>query len=546
MRVLLISIKSDLEGGYPAAHLGFYRIGTYLRDNGIDVDVADLEIDDLAVFLERLRRGHYDAIGFSVSNYEMEKDLDLLWACKEASKQSPKRCLMIAGGQQAVLNRDQWLEECGIDLSILGYGERPMLEVCQRYKDHPDAEIPELCEGILGTAYIDNDGKLIAQPQPSLTQEEFEFLNHERMLEADIPYERYWEHNEKRIKSLDFNQVNFRIRNIRMYTTSHCPLRCAFCSSQYFNPAAQETKAQKIVMLSSEQIHELILHLYRKHKANSFFFGSDNFIITNYGRTRAKEFCQLVIQSKKLGELPEDVVFHCMARVDSFMLARGENRVFDHEMIHLMKQAGFVNVSTGVETFSDRLLRAPSINKLNISSEDNITAIETLLAAGLTPQILLILGIPETTEEDLMFTMKVAADFILKGAQVGTTSVLFADPGAPVTTDKRYSYNHREWKNPYTGQIIKINDKILPFDPKIKGIIHKIDDASEIEMARMREGTPWEEGILPKFFVGLAQFVAISKLLNNEEMVEHFEGVFQKVCTLNSPDIQEELEVLSQ
>ena len=533
MKVLFISIQSGYEGGYPAAHLGFYRIKSMLIDNGIDVDIVNLDLIDFDSVKKDIEKGMYDMIGFSGSTYEMDLDLQLLWDCKKASEIGGKRCLIIAGGQAVTMNKKQWLEN-GTDIAVLGWGEMPMLRVCKRYMKDEKREISELCSGIPGLAYINSEGQLESKPSLPTTQEEFEYLNYERMLVTDIPYEHYWKNNDEKIKTTGFNNTEFNIKNIRLFTISHCPLRCAFCATQSFLPFSQGSKAQKLVMLTADQCHQLVLKNYNKYKAESFSFGEDNFVVSKQAVERAKEICKKIIHSKLIGELPKDIVFHCLARVDNLQIkkGKGEEKVINHELLTLMKQAGFVSVSTGCETFSDKLLRSPSVNKGKITKADNIDVCDALLSAGMVPQILLILGLPESSVDDLLTTMKISADFILKGAQVGVTSLLFADQGSPLTESGIYPHTFREWINPYTGDIVKMNGVILPKDPFLRDVFEKIDEKANQEIERMRKDTPWGTGILPKFFVALATFIAYAKLLNSQEMVTYFEDVFQKRCVV--------------
>ncbi len=526
--VLMISIKSMWEGGYPAPHLGFYRIKSYLEAQNIYAVVVDIELEALDLYLELIEKGVYKIVAFSVSNYEMELDLELLWKCRKASSAAPGKCLFVGGGQQATHNYEQWLN-CGLDVAVLGYGERPMLALCERLSVYPDGSVDEICLGVQGTAYLDQNQNLIVQSQVPLTREEFEFLTYERMLKSDIPYESYWKYNEEKIRSIRFNNIDFKIRNIRMYTTSHCPGRCAFCSSQYFLDAAQK-KTTPILMLSADQIQDLLLFNYKKYKPTSFFFGSDNFIITSRkGRRRVKELCKRIINLKKNGDLPENMAFHCMARVNSFFsTCEDGQRYVDHTLLKLMKEAGFENISVGVETFCDRLLTCPSINKSGISSADNIKVLDNILDAGLIPQILLILAIPDSTVDEMFLTMKTAAEFILKGAQVAATNRLYADPGAPVTNMERYTISHRERKNHATGEVVLINHQVIPFDAKIKKVSDHFDAVVDAEVALLRKKTPWKDGILPKFFVSLASFIGISKFLGDSEMTNYLIDIFQQ------------------
>ena len=42
----------------------------------------------------------------------------------------------------------------------------------------------------------------------------------------------------------------------------------------------------------------------------------------------------------------------------------------NHNLVKTMKNAGFHNVSLGVESFSERLMKAPSINKAGMTAEN--------------------------------------------------------------------------------------------------------------------------------------------------------------------------------
>ncbi len=522
MNILLISIKSIWDGGYPAAHLGFYRIASYLKDNGHQCDVVDLEIDDFKPVKIDIANGKYGIIGFSVSNYEMEADLQLLWECKEIVKGISRQCLMVAGGQQATFNAEVWLK-AGIDIAILGFGERPMCDLCNSFEVNMGKSIKDIASNVNGVAYF-VEKELTWKPSEPLTQEEFDFLNYERMLVADIPYQKYWDYNRSKLKSGNFNKVKFKFKNIRLYTTSHCLGGCGFCSSQHFLGKSQG-KTSKICMLSADKIYSLILNLNERFGAESYFFGSDNFITANKaGRNRVKDLCRKILVAKDRGLLPQDTVFHCMARVDSFVDKERSNFNVDVELLDLMRQTGFENISVGAETFSDRLLKVPSVNKRGINEKMSRIVFDAMLEYNLTPQVLLILAIPESTVDELFYTIDVAMEYIKKGIQLGVTNLMYGERGTPVFEDLNLPISYRECKNPYTGEIVKINYHVIPNDPLIRRLDERFEVMTHEEVVRLAPQTPWSHEFAPKFFVAIASFIAVARILERPDLIGKYEN----------------------
>ena len=77
-----------------------------------------------------------------------------------------------------------------------------------------------------------------------------------------------------------------------------------------------------------------------------------------------------------------------------------------------MEKASFLSIGLGVETFSDRLLKCPSINKKGLTSADSLKVIDAMLSTKIVPQINIIIGIPESTPDELADTLTVLNVFL--------------------------------------------------------------------------------------------------------------------------------------
>lgn len=283
-------------------------------------------------------------------------------------------------------------------------------------------------------------------------------------------------------------------------------------------------------MISAQQVHDVLMKFVNEYGARSFLFSDDDFLIGNKrGLERNMELMRLIIESKEKGDMPKDVLFNCQTRVACFIAKDKEGTHIRWDLLDLMKRAGFHSIGIGVETLSDRLLQAPSINKVGISAEDCCVVIEALLSKGLLPQINLILAIPESTPEELFHSMMIGTDYILKGCQVAVTARLEGIPGAPLVSEEGYECVTLPWTNPETGKTIHVLRDFLPQHPELRAIADQIEPVAAKELERLKQLSPWKKSTVPRFLTGLSFFIAVSNLLNRKDMAQHFEKIVFKV-----------------
>lgn len=528
IRVLLVtSVSARGFGFYDAPPVGLYRLKHYIGERGIHCDILDLDMESKEPFLLKVEQGFYNIIGFSVSHYSMEADLGLLWEFQAVSRNSGKKCVFIAGGQEATLNYEQWLN-AGVEFILTGFGEKVLYEFC--LKVLPGNEMDKEAYNLEGIICRNKVGKTVINPARILTQPEFEELSYHQVLKLDLPFKKYWDRLGNETRNLNINSSKFVIENVRLYTTSHCPRKCGFCSSQSFLHESQKHNT-KIFMLTAGQIHSLILLRIKKDGARSFLFSDDDFPVGNaQGLKRIYDLCEMITASKEKGDIPGDVLFNCQARIADFIIKDSEGKgVINYKLMDLLHKAGFQSFGLGVETFSDRLLKCRSINKVGVNAIDCKNVLDALLDKGLVPQINIIVGIPESTADELLETVRTAVEYIEKGCLVAVSNKLFMIPGSPIYYDNTYEIFKIYKKNPFTGVDIEITKYVIPRDEKIRCVVENLEDSAAKELEQIVKNTVWESSIVPRTVLCLAYFVAAARLLERTELAESFYRVTDNI-----------------
>lgn len=533
-RLLLISNKAS-AGFNIAPPLGLYQLHAYVSQRGIYSVLCDRELEEPDAYLRRAEDGEFDVIGYSVSHDKMGEDLDLLWRFRAAAARSGREVIFIAGGQEAALNHAQWLT-LGIDVCFLGFAERTLLEFCQRVADGGGTALGRLCAGLSGVAYRNAAGGIVYQPSALLTPQEFRDLFHRQIKTVDIPYHRYWSRLRAESADTTLGASTFIIENVRLYTTSHCPRRCGFCNSQSFLPQSQGAHLP-ITLLSAEEVCDLVMHMVRTYGARGFLFSDDDFPIGNKaGLDRLGGLCRMIVELKKNGDLAPETRFACQARIVDFLQrgADGTEVRPNTELMKTMVLAGFGSIGMGVETFSDRLLKAPSVNKIGIESRDCRIVIDAMLAAGLTPQMNLIIGIPEYTPDELADTISTSVDYLVHGCDIAVTKHLLALPGSPIYGTGLYTLRSRSWRHPLTGAEERIADHFIPNDPLIRSVGDRFDAESAGELARVTTENGWGGKIVHKRVVGMCALIAVAKLMLRRDLETRCRNILADIIS-NSP-----------
>lgn len=527
-KVLLLTSRCSVNSDSLAPPLGLYRLKHHLKKNGIDCDVFDLQLHLEQECVSRIEQGMYDIIGVGVTHWEMLSDLDFLWKLRRASKKSGSEVLYIAGGQVASQNCSQWLK-CGFDLIVLGYGEATLLNICNRFIVGQKLPVWEMFHGLDGISFLNQNGEVIYNTSIPLSKSDFEKLSFLQDMEMDIPYYEYWDYISRRATpTLRMNKRSYVIENARLYTSSHCLANCGYCSSSASFLRTSQQSNIPFLMLSAQQIHKLLVHNFKKYGAMSFSINDEDFLLGNkVGINRVIDLCKMIVESKKKGELPEEMKFSCQTRVRNFIIQHPEQgRMLNHQIMESLSLAGFHNISLGVETFSDRLLRSPSINKGDVTSSDIHAVLEAIMKHGLYPTINLILAIPESTPYDLINTIQQTLNYLQKPCQVSVANLMLSFPGAPLWNSKDYLTTNKIWIHPETNERILIPYYYTPHDETLATLFIQLETAvyNELETFKVAEG--WDNSrLLPRTIIALSTFIAISKILGEFDLLDEIKNL---------------------
>jgi len=200
-----------------------------------------------------------------------------------------------------------------------------------------------------------------------------------------------------------------------MITSRGCIYHCSYCDRSVFKKGFRFN--------SSEYIYEHIQYLNTRFKIRHINIYDDLFT-TN--RRRITKLCDLLI-SKPLG-----VQFNCAVRVG----------YADDELLKMLKEAGFLQVSLGIETGDTDLIK---IHKPGADLDEIRDTVRRIQATGLRAKGLFIMGLPGDTVESIRTTSDFAISLGLDDMNMSKFTPFY---GAPVWStifdDGAFDYDWRK------------------------------------------------------------------------------------------------------
>lgn len=188
-----------------------------------------------------------------------------------------------------------------------------------------------------------------------------------------------------------------------MMTSQGCPYHCAFCAKNY----------STVRFRSAEKVIRELRTIHYEYGYEAVAFPEDVFILN---RERTEEIC---LELFRLG-----MIYRCLGRAD-FIVKYGMS------FVHLLANTGCVDMSIGIESGSDTILK-------NINKGENIAtmkkAIRMIKDAGIRIKGFFIVGLPGESPETLDETWKFLEEMQLDNADF---KMFQPYPGTPI-------WNHRE------------------------------------------------------------------------------------------------------
>ena len=353
--------------------LGIIRIATRLFNNGYQVSILDMLLDDI-------RPNEID--GFILSDKPDIVGIAMHFTstanvCYEIARQLKKIGIrhVFVGGNHATFTRMQVIKNKYIDYVVCYQGEQTVLELVDIIRQG-NMECLAECRGIVFKK------------------------NKEIVVNEDRAYEMI---DESEIPAWHLINI-YRYTNENRWsinTSQGCPCACVFCSTTAFN--------KNKCYMSVENIIKNIRKIIRIEGNKSFFLSfSDDAFTSNKNRIIA--LCNWLIS--------EDIhiFWGCSTRVD----------LVDENLLTLMYKAGCRAILYGIESCSNEALKKIGKN-INLTQAEK--AIYMTKRAGMTVKEMFIIGLPyETIESTALienFVRKTKPDEVRFG-------MLSMYPGTPI------------------------------------------------------------------------------------------------------------------
>jgi anaerobic magnesium-protoporphyrin IX monomethyl ester cyclase len=260
---------------------------------------------------------------------------------------------IIAGSFHPTFCPEEVMRNPDIDFVIRGEGEIPLLSLVKELKkDSPKWEtVPSI-------HYRDSDGQIRNNPGANLI---------ERLDELPFPARNL-------VLNCDYNI--YRCHSIS--TARGCPYTCTFC-------ADRRLWGGKVRRRSVDNVIEELKLLKDTYKIDYVDFVDGTF---TFDKKYLHAFCNAMIDYKL------NIEWRCTARYDNL----------NEELLQLMKKANCSGLYLGLESGSDRVLKA--IDK-KITAEQIITVSKMVYNSGIPSATSIMMGLPDEGKEDIEETLKV-------------------------------------------------------------------------------------------------------------------------------------------
>ncbi|OGC04131.1 hypothetical protein A2276_05905 [candidate division WOR-1 bacterium RIFOXYA12_FULL_43_27] len=358
-RIALINPRVEsFSGNMPP--LGILYIAAILEKNGYEVKIFDIyPYDDRSI--PAMLDYQPEIIGMTVLTDYWPRAKYISKTIKEKLPNS----FFVVGGVHVTALPEESILELNADAAVIGEGEYTFLELCVHLNNGTD------WKGTKGIIYRDEDRNFIATPgRPYISNLD------------EIPFPaRHLLNFDDYLMPPGIIRGRWTERSTTVMTGRGCPFQCIWCGSQC-------TFGRKVRYRSIDNVIQEIIQLIRDFHVDAVWFIDDTFTLN---KERVIEFCEKVISNNI------KLIFGCQAHV----------KTADEAMFKLMKKAGFVQVDFGVESGSDKVLKALKKNSDAVSIKK---AFSCAKSAGLRTLGTFMFGSPSETEEDVEATIKLTKE----------------------------------------------------------------------------------------------------------------------------------------
>lgn len=339
-KVVLINLPSSwLISDRDMPPLGILSIAAYLREQDVEVEVYDLA--GMPAHAWHIPYG--DIYGFSV----VTPQVAVAGKVTKLLKTRQPNAVVVAGGIHPTVLPAETLQDTGVDVVVVGEGERVMYGLTRDLSVIPDYVPPPV---IRETDLLE----VTRLPRPAWDMVDF--------------------FDYAQIRTNSFLGPTRNNREGYVQTSRGCPYHCAFCAQH--NITRRRVRYRTLTQVITE-----IEWKKETFGCDRFYIFDDTFTLD---KQRVKDFCRLIRQ------IP-DIDWHCLGRTD----------LADASLYETMQEAGCKGICYGIESGSDLIL-----NRMNkgTDKQTNLRAIQIAKEAGLKVRAQIIVGFPGETWHTVLET----------------------------------------------------------------------------------------------------------------------------------------------
>lgn len=340
MKILLVVHDNDSHiSNFP---MGIAYIASVCRRDGHDVRIYNQDVYHWphSHLTDVLDKEKFDVVGMGTCGgyYQYGQTLKI----SEAINRSKNRPIFLMGGHLSSPDPEYFLRKTGADVIVIGEGEETILELLDAIENNKPFS------GIKSIAYFDGK-KYIQTPRRSLMQDI-----------DTIPYPAWDLLPMENYVLMLYPHMMRGERSMFVMTARGCPFKCNFCyrMDEGYRTRKPESIIEEIQILKNNYNVSYIAFL------DELFMGSIK---------RTLELCEIFIKAKL------DIKWFCSGRLN----------YAKPEVLKLMKKAGCVFISYGIESLDEGTLKA--MNKA-LTVKQITDGIENTIQAGISPGFNIIFG----------------------------------------------------------------------------------------------------------------------------------------------------------
>jgi len=342
--------------------LGLLHLAAEVRLHGyvptiIESDIFNLSTDAVLEEVEKVGPAYVGITLFTVGVW------NALTIAREIKKRLPKTVIIVGGPHISSMGKETMERFREFDYAVDGEGEKILVELLQVLET---GDNPFSVPGIIfrkGPFVHQTHGKAVNKDLDDLPMPAWDLL-------PDFP--------RAYIPAI-YDYPRGPVATIA--ASRGCPFHCKFCDTSTFGASVR--------FYSPKVVFQMMKHLREQYGVRHIMFVDDLFVAS---RLRVTELCQLLIESGL------NFTWSCTSRVDTIK----------PDTLELMKKAGCWEISFGLETGSDTLLK-----KMDKAAEveKSEQAVHWTAAAGIRTKGLFMLGYPgetlETIEQTKAFVRRI-------------------------------------------------------------------------------------------------------------------------------------------